>query len=331
MLNLLNLPNNNSIAFKSSKLNAKNCFSHKINPSSLIKDRVCFSSNSNDVDLKDLLSQGIVLDFSTPGSSSDSKKLSFEKIDTISNNFSAQLLIACSSGTISKSDIELLMLTYAPELAIKIKNINELPNIDPNTEALYYPDYDNNGNLKTGYLFINFSKPTNKIVKSITHEFTHALQFSTSRAQELMKRIYDNETPSDKYFKAYTEFETQILDINLYKTIDKNNEIISKMLLMAKNKARELLNAINFSTKQRVEQYDSILDVVLKNYDIKDKQLALEYFKFRLDCETQAYKQGSIALKRSLNKANKTLSYDLIPKMYEDLSNYIAQKLTKNI
>lgn len=262
-------------------------------------------------------------------SENDHKSIKREDVNKISDKFLKLLLITAHTGRLKQDEVQFLINTFAEGLPIEVRDSKENCRLDSSTEACCFPKFNAEGKLEKAYLFINFDKLAAKIVKSITHEFTHALQFSTEEASQMMKKLHASETPLDNYFKAYTEFETNIIKLNIHETIDNNADTISKMLKIVGDKLKDPLSVFNFTSNQRKKQYDEFLNQALEKFDIKDKKLAIEYFKFRIDLETEAYSQGSKALKKSACVKDKCISYDLIPKMFKDLSLYFEKLLTE--
>lgn len=259
---------------------------------------------------------------------SNSSEVKNEDIPAMVKAFTNSLILGAKTNKLSLADANMLMMIHATGLPIEIKDIKTVEGADENAIAFCFPRYDSEGNLKTTYLFLNFDMPVSQTVKSFAHEFTHCLQFNTKEAKAMMKELIPADNGTNNYFNAFKSFENYLIENNIHSKIDGNAVTISSMLAIVTDKLANPLSLFNFNNKKLQINYNKALNEVLEAFNVEDKNLALKYFKFRLELEVDAYKNGANALKKSTGKQeSQPIAYDLISKMYSDCVKYIDSKI----
>jgi hypothetical protein len=243
------------------------------------------------------------------------------KINVYVREFSEKLVELCKNENPDRFNIKKIIDSTVPGLCVSVEHIKNAPEYAGKPAVLSTTF----GKKPESTLYINLDIEPERIIQNTVHEFTHLLQDNTleNRAKIDVAKKY---VSLEKVFKAFSEFENEFLHINYIEGV-LQNQAECKLKLKNSSKANPF-EEFNFATQQLRAQYDALIDEVLSRYNIKNQNAALEIFRLIADNEAQAYREGFLT-KKNLAGTPQTefIIQDLVPVMYDDLSEYLKNKI----
>ncbi len=220
-------------------------------------------------------------------------------------------LVSTSSGSsqtnIAKKDVIINMKFKIPSLDEQEKLINFLYTIDKKIE-LMEKKISINKIIRKQYINDFYTKDKENFIP--LGNFIKQLSTKNKENKEYEVLSINNKKGFVKQKDQFGEHEVASSDKHNYKIILNGN--------YAYNPAR-----INVGSIARLEEFDNgIISPMYIMFDIKNKELTSDYFKFYLDSETFKYNM----LKRLEGSVRQTLSFDALKNIPIPLPNYETQE-----
>lgn len=186
-----------------------------------------------------------------------------------------------------------------------------------------------NHNIKSR-MFLDFDRPKEDTLNFAVHEYSHVLQANTPATQtDLVLGRINRNIPA-----AWDKFEDSIIKININNGYNKEKEQISRVLDCAQRLGKQdpLGETFKgyFTSADKKEVYTALISDCLKQDTSMKRDHLLIYLINNCQKEAQSYKLGQAAFKRLTGDEDKILFYDIYPKMYQDVADFLIETRLNN-